>query len=200
MTKARGRPTKYKREFAKQAEKLCQLGATDADLADFFEVNVTTIWRWQSAHPDFCKALKVGKDEGDARVERSLYQKAVGYEFDAVKIFMPAGAEEPVYAPYREKVAPDTTAAIFWLKNRRREAWRDQPSGRDAPVSFEVPGITSAADAVKAMARLLEAVAKGELTPAQGAAVATVLDGYRKTFETEELERRLELIEEKDGQ
>lgn len=61
----------------------------------------------------------------DDRVERSLYQRAVGYQADAVKIFMPAGAAEPVYAPYRENVQPDTTAAIFWLKNRRKEQWRD---------------------------------------------------------------------------
>ena len=56
---------------------------------------------------------------------RSLYHKAIGYSYDAVKIFMPAGATEPVYAPYREHVPPDTTACIFWLKNRRQQEWRD---------------------------------------------------------------------------
>jgi hypothetical protein len=39
---------------------------------------------------------------------------------------MPAGAAEPVYAKYREKMAPDTTACIFWLKNRRKDEWRDK--------------------------------------------------------------------------
>lgn len=121
-----GRPTKYRPDYAKQAEKLCKLGATDADLADFFEVNTTTIWRWQSAHEEFCNALKAAKAEADERVERSLYQRALGFEMDSVKIFMPSGAEEPVYAPYREKIAPDTTAAIFWLKNRRPDQWRDK--------------------------------------------------------------------------
>ena len=52
------------------------------------------------------------------RVERSLYQRAVGYHYDSVKIFMPAGAKKPIYAPYVEHVPPDTIAAIFWLKNR----------------------------------------------------------------------------------
>src|SRR5271167_3722254 len=56
---------------------------------------------------------------------RSLYQRANGYSYDAVKIFMPAGAKKPVYAPYREHVPPDTTAAIFWLKNRDPAHWRD---------------------------------------------------------------------------
>jgi hypothetical protein len=58
-------------------------------------------------------------------VERSLYERANGYTYDAVKIFMPAGAKKPVYAPYREHVPPDTTAAIFWLKNRDPAHWRD---------------------------------------------------------------------------
>lgn len=121
-----GRPPTYKPEFAKQGATLARLGATDMELADFFEVEVRTIYRWKHDHPAFCQSLKAGKEEADERVERSLYQKAIGYEQDEVKIFMPAGAEAPVYAPYRAKIAPDTTAAIFWLKNRRSQEWRDK--------------------------------------------------------------------------
>lgn len=120
-----GRPSSYKPEYAKQAEKLAMLGATDQEIADFFEVDVRTVHRWKHEHDEFCHSLKAGKDVVDDRVERSLYQKAIGYEQDEVKIFMPSGAENPVYAPYRAKIAPDTTAAIFWLKNRRSEQWRD---------------------------------------------------------------------------
>jgi hypothetical protein len=53
------------------------------------------------------------------RVERSLYERANGYNYDAVKIFMPAGAKEPVVVHYTEH------AAFIWLKNRDREHWRD---------------------------------------------------------------------------
>lgn len=120
-----GRPTLYKPEMAKQAAKLAELGATDQEIADFFEINVATVYRWKHDHEEFCEALKVGKDVADSRVERSLYQKAIGYEQDEVKIFMPANAADPVYAPFRAKIAPDTTAAIFWLKNRRSQEWRD---------------------------------------------------------------------------
>lgn len=121
-----GRPTSYKAEYAKQAKKLAELGATDQEVADFFEVDVRTVYRWKHDHDAFCQALKAGKDVADDRVERSLYQKAIGYEQEEVKIFMPANKEEPVYAPYRAKIAPDTTAAIFWLKNRRKDEWRDK--------------------------------------------------------------------------
>jgi hypothetical protein len=121
-----GRPASYKEEYAKQAAKLAALGATDQEVADFFDVDVRTVYRWKHDHDEFCQALKVGKAIADDRVERSLYQRAVGYEQEEVKIFMPANAPAPVYAPYRSKVAADTTAAIFWLKNRRRDEWRDK--------------------------------------------------------------------------
>jgi len=121
-----GRPSEYKDDYAKQVVKLAELGATDQEVADFFEVDVRTIYRWKHDHPEFCQALKVGKEVADERVERSLYQKAIGYEQDEVKIFMPGGAAEPVYAPFRAKIAPDTTAAIFWLKNRRSQQWREK--------------------------------------------------------------------------
>lgn len=119
-----GRPTKYRDDYAAQATKLCVLGATDEDLADFFEVDRTTIWRWAQAHPEFCNALKAGKEAADERVAHSLYHKAVGYTFDSVKIFQHQGAV--IEAPYKEHVPPDTTAAIFWLKNRRPKEWRDK--------------------------------------------------------------------------
>lgn len=127
-----GRPSEFKAEYVEQAQKLCLLGATDVELADFFNVSDRTIYRWQTQFPEFCQALKAGKELADERVERSLYHRAVGYSHEAVKIFMPAGASVPVYAPYREHVPPDTTAMIFWLKNRRPEQWRDK-----SDISFE---------------------------------------------------------------
>lgn len=126
MAAARGRPTKYKKAFVGQAAKLCQLGATDQEVADFLEIEVRTLYRWKHDHDEFCQALIVGKDKADDRVERSLFQRAVGYEQDEVKIFMPSGKDEPVYAPYRAKIAADVSAAKLWLTNRRGEVWRDK--------------------------------------------------------------------------
>lgn len=140
-----GRPSKYKAEYAEQAKKLCQLGATDEDLADFFGVAVRTISNWRTEHEAFLQALKLGKQEADDRVERSLYRKAVGYTFDAVKIFMPAGANDPVYAEYREHVPPSDTAAIFWLKNRRPDLWRDKKDVEHSG-SLDLNGILSDLD------------------------------------------------------
>jgi len=125
MANAVGRPTKYKPEYAKQALKLCYMGATDADLADFFEVSIVTIWRWKASEQEFCNSInKVEKDFADNRVKRSLYQRACGYSYDAVKIFN-SDKGGTVEVPYREHIPPDPTSCIFWLKNRRKEEWRD---------------------------------------------------------------------------
>jgi hypothetical protein len=120
-----GRPNKFKPEYIEQARKLCQLGHTDPELAGFFEVHLQTINNWKVKYPEFLDALKAGKQVADSRVERSLYQRAVGYNYEAVKIFMPAGRANPVYAPYTEHVPPDVTAGIFWMKNRDPAHWRD---------------------------------------------------------------------------
>ena len=62
---------------------------------------------------------------GPERVARSLYERANGYNYETVKIFMPAGAKSPVIVPYVEHVPPDVTAGIFWMKNRDPANWRD---------------------------------------------------------------------------
>ncbi len=118
-----GRPTKYKPEYVAQAKKLCALGATDAELADFFEVAVSTIALWKVEHPEFSDALKLGKDVSDSRVEQKLYQRAMGYECDEVDIRVVD--KEIIQTPIRRIYPPDTTAAIFWLKNRKPKEWRE---------------------------------------------------------------------------
>jgi len=119
-----GRPTKYKAEFAEQAFKLCLLGADDARLADFFEVDVRTIDRWKLDHVEFCRALKEGKGHADARVADSLYNRALGYSHPEVKVFMHEG--QPIEHEVIKHYPPDTTACIFWLKNRQKDDWRDK--------------------------------------------------------------------------
>lgn len=120
-----GRPTSYRAEYAEQAEKLCKLGATDAEMADFFGVAESTIYAWKLAEPEFSEAIKKGKLLADANVADRLYQRAMGYSHDAVKIAAsPSG--EHVAVPFTEHYPPDTTAAIFWLKNRRPDQWRDK--------------------------------------------------------------------------
>lgn len=123
-TRPVGRPTKYNPDYAKQAYKLCQMGATDIELAKFFEVHLDTIHEWSNVYEEFSEARKVGKEACDNRVERSLYQKALGFTREAEKVVIID--DVPVKVRYEEYVPPSDTAMIFWLKNRRRHEWRDR--------------------------------------------------------------------------
>jgi RNA polymerase-interacting CarD/CdnL/TRCF family regulator len=94
----KGRPTKYNEKYPNQAYKLCLLGATDEELANFFEVCEDTINEWKNVHDEFSVSIKKGKINADANVANSLYKRALGYKHDAVKIFadVKTGAVEKV--------------------------------------------------------------------------------------------------------
>ncbi|MGV1752810.1 hypothetical protein [Agrobacterium sp. CG674] len=117
-----GRPTSWDERNIAIAKQLAGLGATDLEIAQAFEVSIRSIHRWKLEYPEFREALEMGKDVADNRVEHSLYQRATGYSFDSEKIVVVEG--EPQRVEIIEHVPPDTKAAMFWLQNRRKDAWR----------------------------------------------------------------------------
>lgn len=118
------RPTKYKPEYARIAQKMARLGATDIEVADALGIVKDTFYRWVSDRKEFSDSLKLGKAESDKRVERSLYSRANGYEHDEIDIRVCDG--QIVQTPIRKHYPPDPTSMIFWLKNRKPEEWRDK--------------------------------------------------------------------------
>jgi hypothetical protein len=135
-----GAPTKYKPEYNEQVYKLCLLGATDKETADIFGICEATLNNWKEDYPGFLESIKRGKTDADANVAKSLYKRATGYTVDTVKVFQFQG--EPVIVPVVEEIAPDTGAAMAWLKNRRKEQWRDRQdiehTGKDGgPIQYE---------------------------------------------------------------
>lgn len=125
---AGGRPTLYQESYPEQVYKLAMLGLTDQQVAEFFGVVQQTLYNWQEEHPEFLESTLRGKTIADAEMAVSLYKRGMGYSHEAVKIFMPAGADEPVYAKYIERYPPDTPAASLWLRNRQKALWRDTQS------------------------------------------------------------------------
>ncbi len=138
-----GRPKKYKEEYDNLAYQLCLLGATDATLADAFDVPADTIDEWKNTFPDFAESIIKGKMIADSFVAKSLYDKARGYKLTkqaAIKLITKVPVKDQDGNPTRtveqieevkivdleEDLPPDTTAAIFWLKNRQARAWRDK--------------------------------------------------------------------------
>lgn len=146
---AGGRPGLYKPEYAEQVRKLCELGATDDEIADFFNVHRATVYRWKLDHSEFCDAVKSGKQFADERVERSLYQKAVGYDYteeQAVKLKVEQHKEAIEVVEVRKHAPAETAAAFIWLKNRRGDEWRDKQNheitGKDGAALIPVLNVT----------------------------------------------------------
>lgn len=119
-----GRPTVYRAEYVEFVKERCERGATDFELARDLGINVATLYRWKHDHPEFCEALKAGKHSLDERVVRTLAHRALGYTFDSEEIHVVEG--KIVRVPIVKHVPPDTTAMIFWLKNRRPKEFRDR--------------------------------------------------------------------------
>jgi hypothetical protein len=143
------RPTKYKPEYVEQVTKLGKLGATDKEIADFFGVAESTLNKWKIDHLDFFDAMNSGKLLADAAVADSLFRRAIGYSHpeDDIRTVAMGGnlGSEIVITSTTKHYPPDTTACIFWLKNRRIKSWRSMPdpnSGEDdlppTKVIFEV--------------------------------------------------------------
>ena len=74
-------------------------GLTNEQIASNMDIVVSTLWEWRKKSPKISNALKIGKDEADIQVENALYKAAL---------------------------EGNTTAMIFWLKNRRSKEWRDK--------------------------------------------------------------------------
>ncbi len=113
------------------------LGATDKDLARFFEVDEATINRWKIKYDVFCESLKDGREIADAYIGESLYQRAKGYSHKEDKIFNNNG--EPLIVPTIKHYPPDPTAIIFWLKNRQPGKWRDK---REVEADVKISDLT----------------------------------------------------------
>lgn len=115
-----GRPTDYDPFMVAEAAGMAQMGATDAEICAAIGINHDTFYRWVRIVPGFSDAIKRGEAHND-RVERTLLQKALGGTKKTVTVDSDGKRVEKI-----EEVAGDTTAQIFWLKNRRRDRWADR--------------------------------------------------------------------------
>ena len=127
-----GRPTSYTPDRARQALLVCQLGATDAQLAEIFGVHHDTLRRWRLRYPDFAEAVRVGRERADLRVRLDLYGNAIGYDYTETRVFLRGDKAVPVEV-VRHKHA-QTSAALQWLRVRD-PAWRAPRRPDDGPVS-----------------------------------------------------------------
>lgn len=103
-------------------------GLTDVQIAHNMGVTAKTLYAWKGAYGEICEALKRGKEVVDIQVENALLKRALGYEYTEERIEVSEKDGRKVIQTVKA-VPPDTTAQIFWLKNRRPDKWRDKPAG-----------------------------------------------------------------------
>lgn len=96
-------------------------GLTEEQIAKNMGISVKTLYNWKTDNLPILQALKKGKEVVDIEVENALLKRALGYNYDEVTY--ENGIETKRVT---KQVAPDTTAQIFWLKNRKPDKWRDK--------------------------------------------------------------------------
>lgn len=119
-----GRKSKYYEKVEPKLELIkgwCRDGITDEKLAEKLGIAISTLYDYKNKYSEFSEALKEGKEYVDLQVENALLKRALGYEYEQVTI--EGGV---VTKKVTKQVAPDTTAQIFWLKNRRPDKWREK--------------------------------------------------------------------------
>ncbi|ROI05462.1 terminase [Chryseobacterium sp. G0240] len=144
-----GRPTKYDPDFhPKKVVGYCLLGLTDEQIAGVFEIAVSTLYEWKLNYPQFSEAIKSGKEEADVKIAASLYKRALGGKEKVQKAFKlretinGVGSKERIEIHEEEILIPaDTGAAIFWLKNRHPDQWRDKKE-LDVNDNSVITGVT----------------------------------------------------------
>lgn len=134
-----GRPSKHTDLDMAKVKLLVDRGLTDAEMAMVLGVAESTWHLWKQQYPEFSESLNDWKYEADHKVERSLYERATGFHCKEV-VTASIGGHITDVQEVDKYYPPDTTAAIFWLKNRKRKEWRDRQdhelSGPDgAPIA-----------------------------------------------------------------
>ncbi len=101
-------------------------GLTDEQIAHNMGINVKTLWTWKKNYDPICSAIKKGKAPVDIEVENALLKRALGYEYTEERIEISDKDGKKVVQTLKH-VPPDVGAIVYWLKNRKREYWRDKP-------------------------------------------------------------------------
>ena len=101
-------------------------GLTEEQIAENMGISRSTLSEWKNLYSDISDTLKKGKEVIDRQVENALLKRALGYEYEEISEKYELGilTERKVT---KKQVVPDTTAQIFWLKNRKPKDWRDNP-------------------------------------------------------------------------
>lgn len=121
-----GRDSLYDPSMNDMVRKLALLGLTDKEMSEFFGVTPQTFYNWQKQFPAFFEAVQDGKVIADANVAESLYKRATGEHVEIEKAYRNKTTGEVEIVKVKTFIPGEAGAALNWLKNRRKENWRDK--------------------------------------------------------------------------
>jgi transcriptional regulator with XRE-family HTH domain len=124
-----GRPSKFEL-YEKVILNIAKYGLTDKQIASAVGIDESSLNNWKKDNPKFFESLKEAKEESDRSVVKSLYERANGYNINETtkELRMTDDGEKELVVTkvVTKHIVPDTTAQIFWLKNRQPDKWRDK--------------------------------------------------------------------------
>lgn len=138
-----GQPTSYQTDYNALARNYCLLGATNEELAQFFEVSPRTIDNWLAAHRAFGDAVREGRLYADAEIASRLHERGIGYVQVVERRELHRGEEKVITT--KVHYPPDTNACMFWLRNRQPRKWRHRVVDEPAVNTGEMLAILEAA-------------------------------------------------------
>lgn len=120
-----GRPSKFNDRIARKIIELSESGKTTEQIAEIIGIHASTLYLWWDNKPEFLEAVREAKQAADELVEASLFRRAVGYSHPEQKCFSD-GDGGTIWETVTKHYPPSEQAAIFWLKNRQPEEWREK--------------------------------------------------------------------------
>lgn len=118
-----GRPSKYDTIDLNKLRQMAEIGLTDVQMSKLLNISRESLSKYKK-RKEFFDTLKKGKAVSDEKVERSLFERACGYEHEEDKVFCHDG--KIITCRVIKHYPPDPVSMIFWLKNRKPEQWKDK--------------------------------------------------------------------------
>lgn len=134
-----GAPSRFNKRTMDKIEFMIKRGFTIKEIAFMLDCTQNTYYNWKAKNPEFFKKVEDWKYEADKKVERSLRERATGYNHPEERTHYDATQKEWVKTTVTKYYPPDPTSMIFWLKNRQPDKWKDKRDVdiNDVTVSIE---------------------------------------------------------------
>nr|DAS94653.1 MAG TPA: terminase small subunit [Caudoviricetes sp.] len=124
------------------------MGLTDEQIAKNIGISPVTLYEWMKKYPNISKSIKKGKAPIDFEVENALFKRAIGYEYEEVETIIEEidGKQRKRIKKIKKVALPETSAMIFWLKNRKPEQWRKLNPVVEAKLNAETEKLLKEAE------------------------------------------------------